>query len=269
MSRPPRLATVATVARYTLIEQASRRHLWWIAGIALGLACGLAVMGRFVALPGYTTRETVELFASAPAFYLVLIDLIVLGMGLMRSDIDSGVAALFLSRPVSAAEYVVGRYLGHAAVLVAAVMILGVGSFAVVAASGTTDWRLLYSFIVLAYNAALFLAIIALLGLVVGTVPSIAVGGVAFYALGQGSTYLLWGLAGTGTLSAGVAFAARAFTVLAPHVLASPLSAGKEAAFNDVGFVVPGPTLPDLLWSLAWLAGSLWLAVLALRRREL
>ena len=65
---------------------------------------------------------------------LPAISIIVVGLAVIRPDIDSGAAALVLTRPVSRAEYVAGRYLGSTLTLFVTLAIMGLGSFVVVLA---------------------------------------------------------------------------------------------------------------------------------------
>jgi ABC-type transport system involved in multi-copper enzyme maturation permease subunit len=269
VNRPPHLRTILTIVRFTLVENAGRRHLWWMIGVAFTLATGLALVGTFFPLPGFTTLQTVELFASTPASYFVLVVLVVLGLGLMRAEIDSGVAALILSRPVTAAEYVLGRYLGNAVAVAASLAVLGGGAFLVVLAGGDADWKLLYHFLVLSWNACVFLALVGALGVLIGTVAAIAVGALSFYALGSGGTYLISGIVDAGAITGAAAVVLRLFVALAPHVLASPLSAGQETVIGDAVFVFPGPTLADFVWSATWLVGALLFTIVLVERREL
>ncbi len=266
--RPP-LSVVVTLARSTVIEQLNRRSLWWIAGIALALVCGLALIGSFVTLSDLTPKQVATLFSEGAARYYVLIVLVIQGLSLVRADADSGVAGLILSRPVSRLEYVLGRYAGNAVGLVGTIAIMGLGCWAVLLVKGFVDWTILYEFAVLAFNACVFLALIMLLGTLVGTIGSVAIGGICYYALGSGTTYLMAAAIDGGAIGGPGAALMRLAIFLLPHVVASPTSAAQAMQLGGSTLTLSGPTVPDALWSLAWVAGCLALTVVQLGRREL
>ena len=93
-------------------------------------------------------------------------------------------------------------------------------------------------------------------------------GFVTYYVAGQTPTLLA--LVRDGIVSGPVGTLLRFFAVLMPHLLPSPLTAGDEVYLSDeVVFIWQGPVWYDWLWALAWIVGSLALAVRELRRREL
>jgi ABC-type transport system involved in multi-copper enzyme maturation permease subunit len=269
VNAPGTLKATADVTRYTLVDLSNRRYLWWVVGIAIVLVSSIALIARFIHIGDLTTSQTVRTFAQTAALYYVLVVLVILGIGLVRSELDSGAAALVLSRPVSRTSYVAGRYLGNAAALVSSVAIMGLGSFLVVAVSGTTDWVLLYDFVVVAYNALLFLALMMLLGVLLGTVGSVAIVGFTYYALAGGNMYLLVALIDSGTVTGPGAALMRLVLLVLPHVLPPPLLQGQTMALGDTTLAMHGPTPLDLAWSLVWIAGPLALTVWRLGRRDL
>jgi ABC-type transport system involved in multi-copper enzyme maturation permease subunit len=264
-----RLRTVALIARATLIEQANRRLLWWLAGVALALVVGLALLGIIHPIAELSTRDTARLFARSAAGFYTLITVIVLGMGIIGYDLDSGAAIMFVSRPVSRGQYLTGRYLGNALTLAITLGVMGLGTFVVSLVGGRTDWTLLYDFIVLAWNAAVVLAVMVLLTVIAGMIATAIIGFITWEVVGN--TYLLIGLIHAHEITGWAARLLTAFVVISPHVLSSPLVAGSVTSLNggQTTFVMPGPTLPDFVWSLAWIVGALAVATALFRRRAL
>ena len=268
MSYRLHLRPMAVVIRYTLRDFANRRYLWWLFGVSAALVVGLAFMGQFVPLQDLDTREKARLFATGTGGLYLLVSIIVLGLAVIRPDIDSGAAALVLTRPVSRAEYVAGRYLGSTLTLFVTLAIMGMGSFAVVLASGHVDLTLLYAFLVLACNGAVILAVMTLLAVWAGTIGAAILGFVTYYVAGQ--IPLVLALVRADIVTGSVGTLLRLFAVLVPHLLPSPLTAGDEVYLSEsIVFIWRGPVWYDWLWALVWIGGSLALAVRELRRREL
>jgi ABC-type transport system involved in multi-copper enzyme maturation permease subunit len=262
-------AVIVVVVRTTLLDFANRRYLWWLFGIATMAVVGLAIVGRWVPLAGYTTHEKALLFHVGMGELFVNVAIIVIGLAIIRPEIDSGAAALALTRPVSHAEYVVGRYLGSAVMLVGSLAIMGVGSVLVVAAADSTvDLTLLHGFAALAASGSVILAVMTLLAIVAGTIASAVLGFVIFRVAIQGPTILA--LIRDGVVTGPAATLLRAFTLVLPHMVPSPIMAGRETPITtDVSYIVLGPQWYDWIWALAWIVGCLAFAVVEMRRREL
>ena len=86
-----------------------------------------------------------------------------------------------------------------------------------------------------------------------------------------GNTYLLTGLIRAHVITGWAARLLAVFVVISPHVLSSPLVAGTTTSLNggQTTFVMPGPTVPDLIWSAAWIVGALVVATVLFDRRAL
>ena len=276
------LRGVGVIAWSTLLEQANRRLLWWLSGVALALVLGLAMLGVIgpirdsLAGGGVAPQDLARLFARGVAGVYALAAVVILGMGIVGYDLDSGAVVLFVTRPVTRGQYLVGRYLGNAVTLALTIAVMGLGAFAIVLVSGRTDWLLLYEFTVLAWNAAVVMAVMVLVNVLTGIVATAIVGFLTWEVVGN--VYLVAGAVKAGVVTGMAAKLMTAFVILAPHVLSSPLAAhatsgvvslGSPGASGGGSITIPGPTLPDFVWSLAWIVGSLAVAGLALRRREL
>jgi len=264
-----RARNVLLIARSTLFEQANRRLLWSLAGGALALVIGLALVGLIHPIASLSTQETARLFARSAAGFYTLITIVVLGMGIIGYDLDSGAVIMFVSRPVSRGQYLTGRYLGNALTLAITLCVMGLGTFAVSLLGGRADWTLLYDFVVLAWNAAVVLAVMVALTVIAGMVAAAIIGFITWEVVGN--TYLLSGLIRAHEITGLGARLLTAFVVIAPHVLSSPLVAGTSTSINggQTVFVMPGPTAPDFIWSLAWIVGALALATALFERRAL
>lgn len=262
------LRPIVVVTRATLLDFANRRYLRWLYGALFLLLVGLAIVGRYFPLEGLTTQDKARLFATGTAGLYLLITIIVVGLAVIRPDIDSGAAALALTRPVSRAEYVLGRYLGAVLVLVTTILLMGAGSALIVlAAERTFDWTLVYAFVVMAVNGSVVLAVMTLLGIVAGTIGAAILGFVVYYVAGE--IPLVVALVRDEVVTGFGANALRLFVAAMPHLLPSPLTDGQEVFISDtVVFTMRGPAWFDWLWALAWIVGSLALAAYEMRRRE-
>ncbi len=121
----------------------------------------------------------------------------------------------------------------------------------------------------LAWNAAVVLAVMVLLTVIAGMIATAIIGFITWEVVGN--TYLLIGLIHAHEITGWAARLLTAFVVISPHVLSSPLVAGSVTSLNggQTTFVMPGPTLPDFVWSLAWIVGALAVATALFRRRAL
>jgi ABC-type transport system involved in multi-copper enzyme maturation permease subunit len=241
----------------------------WLAGVALALVVGLALLGIIHPIADLSTRETARLFARSAAGFYTLITVIVLGMGIVGYDLDSGAVIMFVSRPVSRGQYLTGRYLGNALTLAITLGVMGVGTFVVSLVGGHADWTLLYDFLVLAWNAAVVLAVMVALTVIAGMIATAIIGFITWEVVGN--TYLLTGLIRAHEITGWAARLLALFVVISPHVLSSPLVAGTTTSLNggQTTFVMPGPTVPDLIWSAAWIVGALVVATVLFDRRAL
>jgi ABC-type transport system involved in multi-copper enzyme maturation permease subunit len=126
-----------TIALLTLREATRRRVLFFLTAASL-LAVGLSTWG-FTKLTASTQPvvalgvESVLIVLLAFAFSVVLaIAAAFLGSPAIAGDVDSGIALALLPRPLSRAEFVLGKWLGLAALLVGFTYALGGIEFAAV-----------------------------------------------------------------------------------------------------------------------------------------
>jgi ABC-type transport system involved in multi-copper enzyme maturation permease subunit len=201
----------------------------------------------------------------------------------ISSDLESGIALALLTRPISRAEYVLGKW-------------LGLSTLAAVYAGGAAGVELLLVDLTVGYlppNPAVFLlylvghvVILLTLSLLLSTRLSGMTGGVV--ALGT------FGLAWFGGIAAGIGEAFNNSTVTTIGYLTKLLlptdafwrgavyalqpaaeialyrSAGSQgrAANASPFFAAAPPTNQFLAWTAVWMVGILALAVYSLRRRE-
>ncbi len=199
----------------------------------------------------------------------------------LSGDLESGVALAMLSRPISRTEYVIGKWLGLASLVVAyAVVAATLELLAVNAVAGYLPPRPVEF---LGFLIAEGLAMLTF-GLALSTRLSGMVGGVI--------ALVLFGMAWLGGIVGGIGaafdndFLERAGTAtklilptdglwrgavyaLEPAaVLAGSLGAGPASAANPF-FAAAPPPAPYLVWCALWLAGVLGVAVWSFSRREI
>src|SRR5918912_1758839 len=147
-----RVTYVLLIARFTLQEAVSRRLI--LAGVLISLGyVGLFALGFHFAYDralenaqSAQTRLTLGLaFATLTLFgvyvvnYLASFLALFLSVGAVSGEIDSGTLHAVLARPLRRAEFVVGRWLGYAAIL--AVYIVAMTSLVLLIARGVSGYE--------------------------------------------------------------------------------------------------------------------------------
>lgn len=279
-----------TIARLTVGEAARRKILWVLIGLAI-LAVAVTGWGvdRLVALAreqGATDAEVrlavsqVLIFIAFQFGFVLAMTAAFLGSPAIASDLESGVALALLARPLRRSSYLLGRWLGLAFVVVAYAGLSAALAIAVVGwVSGYTPPDPVLPVVYLAGQALVILTLTVFLST---RLPPIGGGAVAVVAYG-----LAW-MAGVLT-DIGQAFGADPLRtigdvgrVLLPtdtlwrgvvYGLEPPLviiaAAGVRAAQANPFFASSPPPNEFVLWSVAWVAIVLGLAILILRRREI
>lgn len=279
-----------TVARLVLVEALRRRLLLALVILTL-LAVALTGWG-FSRLPtlGRTPLpiEQVRLIASQLVILVGFMFSFVLALSAafvaapaISGEVESGVALAILARPLSRPAYVVGKWLGLAALL----LIYAGGSMALelVAVRLAVDYeppRPLEAFAFL-YAEGLVLLTLALalstrVSGMVGGVIALTLFGMAWMGgivggVGQAFDNAVVTHVGTATklvlptdgLWRGVVYALEPVSVVTA-VRGAP---GAAIAANPF-FAATAPPLPFTLWAVAWIAGVLALALWSFRRRE-
>lgn len=198
----------------------------------------------------------------------------------LSGDLESGIALAMLSRPITRAQYVMGKWLGLAALVVAyALIAASLELLAVNAVVGYLPPRPL-EFLGFLIGEGL---VLLTFGLVLSTRLSGMVGGVI--------ALILFGMAWLGGIVGGIGAAfdneliervgtatklilptdglwrGAVYTLEPAAMLAAAAGAGPAFAANP--FYAPAPPpLPYLVWCATWLAGMLALAIWSFSRRE-
>lgn len=199
----------------------------------------------------------------------------------LSADLESGIALAVLSRPVSRTEYVLGKWLGLGALVVAyAVLAASLEMLAVNAVAGYLPPRPLEFLGFLIAEGLVLLTF----GLVMSTRLSGMVGGVVALVLfgmawlggivgGIGAAFdnELLERAGTATkliLPTDGLWRGAVYALEPAAVLAGSLGAGPASAANPFYAAAPPPAA-YLVWCALWLAAMLALAVWSFSRREI
>jgi len=118
-------ANVFVLARATWTEGIRHKALWAIVALAIILtSTNILVTSLFTWDLG---KVTIEFGLSAVAFSGLLL-VFFLGLKIMADDLERSRIYLFLSRPVSIGEYIMGKFLGLAFILLATTIILGISA---------------------------------------------------------------------------------------------------------------------------------------------
>ncbi len=278
------------IARVTIGEAARKKILWILIVLAL-IAVGVTAWGvqRLVALGsehGATEAELhlavsqILIFIAFQFGFVLAMTAAFLGSPAIASDLESGVALALLARPLRRSEYLLGRWLGLAVVILAYAALSAALAIAVIGwVSGYTPPDPILPIVYLAGQALLILTLTLFLST---RLPPIGGGAVAVVAYG-----LAW-MAGVLT-DVGHAFGADALStignvgrILLPtdtlwrgvvYGLEPPLviiaAAGQPIAQANPFFASSPPPTGFLLWAVAWVAIVLGLAIAILRRREI
>jgi len=282
------------IARLTIGEAARRKLLWVLVALAVVavvlVGWGVGQLVRIMRESGTAELQVrvavsqVLIFIAFQFGFVLAMTAAFLGSPAIASDLESGVALAILARPIRRSSYLLGRWLGLAAVQTAygggaaLVTILVVG-----AVSGYTPPSII---IPIAFLSAEGLVILTLTILLSTRLPPIGGGAIAVVLFG-----LAW-FAGT-VERVGIAIAAanpgvdlgivgdvgRALLPtdglwrgviygLEPQILIAAAQ-GQPLAEANPFFAATPPPVGFLAWAVAWTVIVLALAAISLRRREL
>lgn len=286
---------IVVIARLT-VREAARRKLLLALLILTALVIGFTVLGfdrlktvtdnQGVRLSEVELKSVVSQLLIVVMFmfaFVLAISTVFVASPAISSDLESGIALSMLTRPISRAEFVMGKWLGLTAL-------------AVIYVGGATGVELLLVNAVVGYvppNPVVFLlylighvVILLTLSVLVSTRLSGMTGGVV--ALG------IFGLAWFGGIAAGVGEAFNNSTITTVGYLTKLIlptdafwrgavyslqpaaeialfrgagNAGRAASANPF-FAAAPPTDQFLAWTAAWMVAVLALACYSLKRRE-
>jgi ABC-type transport system involved in multi-copper enzyme maturation permease subunit len=279
-----------TIAKLTIGEAARRRVLWVLvilAAIAVGLTTwGVSALVNGARDSGISDLEIkfaisqILIFIAFMFGFVLVMTAAFFGSPAIATDLESGVAQAMLARPLPRASYLLGRWIGLALVIVVYAFVAGllaIGAVGLVSGYLPPD-----PFQPVLYLAGQALVLLSFTVLLSTRLPPIAGGAIAVVAYGLAWMAGVLGKIGTVigiTSLVGVSDASR--YLLPTDALWQGVVYGLEPSFviNSVGdqFVAraspffadaPPPTVL-VVWSVAWIAIVLLLAISQLRRREL
>lgn len=281
-----------TIAALTLREAARRRLLWLLMGLTIG---SVALTGwgveRLAALAREHGSDELSIWIGVSqvlilvAFmfsFVVAMTGAFLAAPAIAGDLESGVALAMLARPIRRADLVLGRWLGLSIVIAGYAVASGLLEIAVVAF--LTGYVPPQPLVAVAFLAAQGIVILTL-ALLLGTrLPSVGAGAVCV---------VMFGLAWMAGVFAGIAsiFGVEVLAVVArnsrwllptdglwrgvvfglepPIVIAGAGPAVGPIAEANPFYASAAPPLAFVVWSVAWVAVVLGLAIWSLNRREL
>lgn len=279
-----------TIAKLT-IGEAARRRVLWVLVILAAIAVGLTTWGVWALVGGARDSGVTDLeikfavsqiliFIAFMFGFVLVMTAAFFGSPAIATDLESGVAQAMLARPLPRASYLLGRWLGLAAVIIVYAIVAGLLAIGAVGlVSGYLPPDPIQPVLYLAGQALVLLSLTVLLST---RLPPIAGGAIAVVAYG-----LAWMAGVLGKIGAaigisslvGVSEASR--FLLPTDALWQGVVYGLEPSFviNSVGneivargspfFTDAPPPLLLVAWSVAWVAIVLVLAIGQLRRREL
>jgi len=290
------IAPVWAIARLT-VHEASRRKLLLALLAITAVVIGLTVFG-ISRVPTITDRDgvpldplTVKALVSQLLIvvmfmfaFVLAISAVFVGSPAISSELESGVALSILTRPISRAEYVLGKWLGLS--MLATIYVVGAAGLELLLVRAVVGYLPPNPLVFLLYLTG-HVVILLTFSLLVSTRLSGMTGGVV--ALG------IFGVAWFGGIAAGVgeafdnagittagyvtklllptdAFWRGAVYSLEPSaILTIYRTAGSSARAANANpfFAAAPPTDVFLLWAAVWMVGVLSLTVYSLRRREI
>lgn len=127
------LSRVGVIARNVFLEVIRDRILYLIALFALLMVAATVLLPEVSA--GAQDKITLDLGLAAIHLLSVIIAIFV-GTGLINKEIEKRTVLVLIAKPVSRAEFIVGKHLGLSAVLVVLIAALGVIFVAILALNG-------------------------------------------------------------------------------------------------------------------------------------
>jgi ABC-type transport system involved in multi-copper enzyme maturation permease subunit len=280
----PPLLTIA----FLTLREATRRRVLLFLGAASLVAIGLSTWG-FTKINAATAQpqaslaiESVLVVLLAFAFSVVLaIAAAFLASPAIAGDVESGVALALLPRPFSRAEYVLGKWLGLAGLLVAFAFVVGGLEFAAIGI--VAGYHPPHPVVALAYLSAEALTLLTLALLASTRLPGI-VGGIAAVA-GFGASWIagiVGAIAGAlhsdgvtqGAIAVGLLFPTDglwrgAAYELQPVALLLAQEANQNVRSQNPFAAGAPPTGAFLAWSFCWLLALLAGACYSFSRRDI
>ena len=285
------------IIAWLTVREASRRKLLLALLAITAVVIGLTVFG-ISRIPGVTDSSgahlsDIEVKAIVSQLLIVVmfmfafvlaISAVFVGSPAISSDLESGVALSILTRPISRAEYVLGKWLGLA--VLAAIYVVGAAGIELLLVDLTVGYLPPNPLVFLLYLTGHVVVLLTLSLLVstrlsgmTGGVVALGIFGIAWFggiAAGVGEAFNNGGITTAGyatklllptdALWRGAVYSLEPAAVLT--VFRGAGSTGRAANANPF-FAAAAPTDLFLLWTAVWMVGILSLTIYSLRRREI
>ena len=284
-----------TIARLTIGEAARRKVLWILVVLAV-VAVGLVGFGveRLVTLArasGNTSEiglqvaiSQILIFIAFQFGFVLAMTAAFLGAPAVASDLDSGIALALLARPIRRSSYLMGRWLGLAAVVAA--YGAGMALLAIVVIERVSGYSPPTVFLPLVFIVGQGLVVLTLSLLLSTRLPPIAAGAIAVVAFGlawmagaiervgiaiaaenPGVDLSIVGQIGRALLPTDGLWRGVIYGLEPPIVIA--MAQGNPLAEANPFYASSPPEPSFLVWSVIWVVLVMSLAAWSLRRREL
>lgn len=278
-----------TIAKLTIGEAARRRVLWVLVILAL-LAVAVTAWGVSTLIHGARDRgigdleiklavSQILIFIAFMFGFVLVMTAAFFGSPAIATDLENGIAQAMLARPLRRSSYLLGRWLGLAAVIVGYAVVAG---FLAIAAVGLVSGYVPPDPILpVAYLAAQALVLLSLTVLLSTRLPPIAGGAIAVVAYGLAWMAGVLGKIGLALGTSALVSVGNALHYILPtDALWQGVVFGLEPSFvitvagptvarNSPFYADAPPPLAIVAWSVIWVALILALAINQLRRREL
>ena len=278
-----------TIARLTIGEAARKKVLWVLVILAL-VAVGLTGWGveRLVTVARAEGVEELQvrfgvsqvlIFIAFMFGFVLVMTAAFFGSPAIATDLESGIAQAMLARPLRRSSYLLGRWLGLAAVIVVYALVSGL--LAIAAVGFVSGYLPPDPILPVAYLAGQALVLLSFTVLLSTRLPPIAGGAIAVVLYGLAWMAGVLGKIGLALGTTSLVTASDALRYLLPtDALWQGVVFGLEPSLirNVVGdqfarsspfYADTPPSLAILAWSGIWVVLVLALAVSQLRRREL
>lgn len=264
---------ILTIAGASIREHSRRKLLLVFAIISLALMMAVVFFLLRTNETGgiFGTRRAIVTIASTSFLQLfALIATLAFSMGNIGQPFANGEAALVLARPVTRAQFALGRYLGSAATIMGFCALLGAETQAARIISGQgVSIDLWGHWATLTFNLLVTAAVTTLLSIAFSTPVIAAVLGYLAFEVITGSA-LAHGLVRSHRVTGLLAKLLEGVWYVAPKFLTSPLVISTTR--NFAGSSPSGLFVPNAPWLVAWaslyLVALLYLIALLVGRKE-
>jgi ABC-type transport system involved in multi-copper enzyme maturation permease subunit len=285
------MSSVWLFARLT-IREATRKKLVW-ALLTITITVIIATAFGFSKLVGVTSGASGpgELRQAASLLLILVMFAYSFVLGLsavfmmapsVAGELESGTALAILTRPVSRAQMLIGKWLGLAILITAYVTIASLAEFAVVTL--VTDYGPPHPFGFIAYMVAEALVILTLSMLISTRLPPVAGGVIALGAfmvawmggvsISIGRTLRIDSLVTAGTvtrllLPTDGMWKGAVYSLEPKAMIAAAVAEGPNGIANFPFFATSPPPIRFLAWTVCWVLALMALSVWSLSKREI